>query len=89
MTMNPTTTSPTVEATTRLVVSNNARISKNNTEGGAWLLTLTTIDGTSNLPFVSYRHAHKHLGEIVNKGRIRMVREGDDFTYTWAEAWKG
>jgi hypothetical protein len=87
VTMNPTTTSPTTDA--RVTISYNAEIRKCNVEGGAWILTIRNINGESNFAFVSYRHAHKYLSAWVGKGRIRMVREGDNFTYSWSEAWKG
>lgn len=88
MTTNQITTSPTSNSDVKVSITNNASIRRTKGDGGAWLLTVRNIDGNQNYAFTSYRHAQKFLAaDVVGKSRIRMVRDGDTYTYEWTATW--
>ena len=88
MTTNQITTSPTSDSLVKVSVTNTAEIRRTNGDGGAWLLTVRSIDGSQNYAFTSYRHAQKYLASgLVGKSRIRMVRNGESYTYEWTASW--
>lgn len=87
-TMNQNASSATSNSEVKVSVTNSAHIERTKSDGGAWLLTVRSIDGSENYAFTSYRHAQKFLAaDVVGKPRIRMVRDGDEYTYEWTASW--
>ena len=87
-TMNQNVSSATSSSDVKVSVTNSAQIHRTLSDGGAWLLTVRNIDGNENYAFTSYRHAQKYLAsEVVGKSRIRMVRNGETYTYEWTATW--